>query len=124
MRMSRYLIFLFIMVCIGLLYTHLQCSSIYANYTIKQYETQHSQLLDRNRKLMYNVITLESPANLEAKLNSNGIEYNVPRRWAVVREVKSEVAYEVAKVVKKRNVVLERILNFVAVKAEAQVLGK
>jgi hypothetical protein len=105
-----------------LLYTHQQYLSTYANYKIKQYETQLSQLLDRHKKLMYNVTTLEAPANLEAKLNSNGIDCTVPRRWAVVREVKSEVAYELTKVAKKRNVVLERILNFVTVKAEAQAL--
>ena len=122
MRLSKYFIFLFIITCSGLLYTHQQFLVINANYTIGNYETQLSQLLDHNKKIMYNITTLESPANLETKLNANGIDYNMPKRWAVVKEEKSKPAYELAKVAERRNVVLERILNFMTVKAEAQAL--
>lgn len=122
MRLSKYFVFLFIITCIGLLYSHQQFLMIRANYTIKKYETQLSQLLDHNKKLMYNVTTLESPANLEAKLDANGIDYDMPRRWAVVKRFKSIPAYELTKVTERRNVVLERILNFMTVKAEAQAI--
>lgn len=122
MRLSRYFCVLFIITCLGLLYTHQHFTLTRANYNIIKYQTQLSQLLDRNKKLMYNVTTLESPANLEEKLDANGINYDMPRRWAVVRRLKSEHAYEVAKAAERRNVAFERILNFMTVKASAQPL--
>ena len=122
MRLSKYLIVLFIIVCIGLLYTHQQFLRIRANYSISNFEAQVSQLLDRNKKLMYNVTTLESPATLEVRLHANGIDYDMPRRWAVVKRLKSEPRYELTRVAERRNVVIGRILSFMTVKAEAQVL--
>ena len=73
---------------------------------------------------MYNVTTLDSPASLEAKLDAGGIDYDVPRQWAVVKEEKSESAYKFVKVAERRNVVLERLLDFMTAKAEAQALVK
>ena len=122
MRLAKYFIFLFIITCLSLLYTHQQFLIIRANYNIKNYETRVSQLLDHNKKLMYNITTLESPASLEVKLSTNGIDYDMPRRWAVQGEEKSIPTYGFATVAERRNVVMERILNFVAVKAEAQAL--
>jgi hypothetical protein len=69
---------------------------------------------------MYNITTLEAPANLEAKLNTKGLKYDMPRRWAVVKGEESRPAYELVKVAKRRNVVLERLFNFMTVQAEAQ----
>lgn len=120
MRLSKFLTFLFIFTNVGLFYTHQQFSIVRANYSIIKYENELLQLLDRNQKLMYNVTTLESPANLEMKLKVNGVDFDVPRRWAVVKEEKSKPVGN-AKVAERRNVVLERILNFITTKAEARV---
>lgn len=120
MRLSKYFICLFLVTFIGLLYSHQHFLIVKANYDIKKYENQISQLLDRNCKLMYNVTTLEAPAKLEARLHNEGIDYDVPRGWAVVKRLKSEAAYELAKAVERRNVVLETIFNFMTRKAEAQ----
>jgi len=120
MRLSKYFIFLSIITCLGLLYSHQQFLLIKANYDIKIHQTHLSQLLDHNSKLMYNITTLTSPANLEMKLDTKGIDYDVPRRWAVVKRFKSGPAYKFAKTAERRNVVLEKILNFITVKAEAQ----
>ena len=120
MRVSRYFVFLFTVTCFALLYTHQQFLLISANYNIISSERELSHLLDRNKELVYNVTTLESPANLEAKLSATGMDYDMPVRWSVVRRLKSEPAYELAKVTERRNVVLESILNFLALKAEAQ----
>ena len=119
MRLSKYFSFLCIITYIGLLYTHQQFAIIKANYDIKKYETQLSQLLDHNKKLRYNVNVLESPTRLEARLVAKGMDYDVPRQWAVVKGEKSKSAYELAKVPERRKAV-ERILNFMTAKAEAQ----
>jgi len=120
MRLCRYLIFLSIITCLSLLYTHQQFLLIKANYDIRNSESRLSHLLDRNKKLMYNVATLESPANLEAKLNETGVDYDVPLRWAVVKRLKSKPTYKFAKVAESRNVVLGGIINFLTAKAEAR----
>jgi hypothetical protein len=122
MKLVRYFACLFTIICISLAYTHQHFLLISTNYNIKKYETQLSQLLDHNKKLRYNVTTLEAPASLEAKLSATGIDYDMPRQWAVVRRLKSTSSYEFAKVAERRNVVLEKIFNFMAVKAEAQAV--
>ena len=81
MRLSRYFVILFIVTSFSLLYAHQQFLLIRTNYDIKCYEKQLSHLLDHNKKLMYNVTALESPANLEAKLKTAKINYDVPVRW-------------------------------------------
>ncbi len=122
MRLSRYFTILLIVTCVGVGYSHQQFILIRANYTITDYEDQLSQLLDRHNKLMYNITTLESPANLEMTLEANAIEYDMPRRWAVVKRLKSKSPYEFARAAERRNVVFKKFLNFIAVRAEAQVL--
>ena len=122
MRLLKYFLCLFVITCLSLLYTHQQFLLIKTNYNVIKCKNRVSQLLDHNKKLMYNVTTLESPASLELKLSANGIDYDMPRRWAVKRREKVAPAYGLATVTERRNVVLERILNFVALKAEAQAL--
>ena len=122
MQLSRYFLVLLIITCVGIGYSHQQFVHIRANYNIKHYENEISQLLDRNKKLMYNITTLESPANLEMTLKANGMDYDMPRRWAVVKRSKSKPSYELAKAAERRSVVFKKFLNFIAVKAEAQTL--
>ena len=122
MRLSKYFLCLSFITIIGLVYSHQHFLITTANYDIIKHEDQLSQLLDRNKKLMYNVTALESPANLESKLCANGLDYDVPRQWAVVRLERESPAYDLAKVTERRNAVFERILNLMATDAEAQLL--
>ncbi len=122
MRLSRYFIYLFFIICIGLAYTHQNFLIVKTHYSIKEAESQFLQLLDQNKKLMYNVTTLESPANLEAKLSMNGIDYEIPMKRTVVKRLKSEPVYRLAQVAERRNVVLEGIINFLTARAEAHPL--
>ena len=120
MRLSKYFVFLSVITCFSLLYTHQKFLLIRANYSMRDYDRELAHLLDHNKKLMYNVTTLESPANLEAKLSATGTDYHMPVRWTVVKRLKSEPAYKVAKVAERRNVVLDSIVNFLTLKAEAR----
>ena len=122
MRLSRYFVFLFVITCFGLLYAHQQFLIVHTNYSLINRESRLSHLLDRNKRLMYNVTTLESPASLEAKLSATGVDYNVPARWEMVKRSKSGPTYKLAKVADRHNVVLEGMLNFLTAKAEARAL--
>ena len=125
MNLRRYLASIFLVACIGVSYAHLQFLITKSNYIIRERERKLAQLLDRNKKLMYNVTALESPSNLEAKLCENGEDYEIPRRWALVKKEKSAANYyELAKVEKGRSAVFERILSLVSVKADTQDLGR
>ncbi len=123
MRLSKYLTMLILLTLISLTYTHQQFLLIKANYTIKSYETRLSQLLDQHKKLMYNVSTLESPATLEVRLKDEGIKYGIPREWAVAKGGRVPRT-SLEAVAERRIIVLERILSFIARKAEGQALAK
>lgn len=123
MRLSKYLTILIFITIISLVYTHQQFLLIRANYSIVEIETRLSQLLDQHKKLMYNVSTLESPATLEVRLRDEGIKYSIPRQWAVVKGGRVPgVGLDAVAV--RRSVVLEKILSFIAGKAEDQALAK
>ena len=83
-----------------------------------------SQLLDRNTKLRYNINTLESPANLEAKLAAAGMKYNAPKTWVMVKRVESRPAYKFTKNTERRNTLVDKFINFITVKAEAKTADK
>ena len=123
MRLSKYLTVLGVLTVVSLIYTHQQFLLIKANYNIKNMEIELTQLLDRHKKLMYNVSTLESPATLEVRLRDEGFKYSIPRRWAVIRGERAPVS-SLNTVAERRGVVLERILSFMAGKKEAQALAK
>ena len=113
MRLSKYFLCLSFITIIGLVYSHQHFLITKANYAIIKYEDRLLQLLDRNKKLMYNVTTLESPAHLEAKLSLAGVKFDAPKRWANVKIVESASMLKIARVAKRRNVVVDRIVNFI-----------
>jgi len=123
MRLSKYLTILILITIVSLVYTHQQFLLIKANYSIRECESRLSHSLDRHKKLMYNVSTLESPATLEVRLRDEGIKYGIPKQWAVVKgERVPGVGLDT--VAERRSMVLERILSFIAGKSEDQALAK
>ena len=120
MSLKRYFAILIIITGLGVCYVHQQFLIVEANYTIKKREHVLSQLLDRNTKLRYNINVLESPASLEMKLAANGLEYNTPKTWVVVKRAESKSAYRFAKNTERRATLVAKFLNFVTVKAEAR----
>lgn len=120
MSLKRYFVILIMITGLGVCYVHQQFLIVEANYAIKKREHILSQLLDRNAKLRYNVNALESPVRLETKLAANGLEYNMPKTWVVVKRVESKPAYRLAKNIERRTTLIAKFLNFVTVKAEAK----
>ncbi|MDD5680694.1 MAG: hypothetical protein PHI59_05600 [Candidatus Omnitrophica bacterium] len=124
MSLKRYFTILITVTILGLCYAHQQFLIVEANYTIKKRERIASQLLDRNTKLRYTINALESPANLEIKLAANGIKYNAPKSWVVVKRAESRPAYRLAKNTERRNTLVDKFFNFITVKAEAKNAGR
>ena len=120
MSLKRYFAILIMITVLGVCYVHQQFLIVEANYTIKKREHILSQLLDRNTKLRYNINELESPASLEMKLAANGLQYNTPKTWVVVKRRESKPTYRFAKNAERRPTLVAKFLNFVTVKAEAK----
>ena len=65
MRVYRFLTATAAVTAVALVYVTQQTSLIRLSYDIKVKESAYSELLDRNKILLYNVRQLESPARLE-----------------------------------------------------------
>lgn len=124
MSVRRYLAILIMAVFLGLCYVHQQFLIVEANYTIKRRERVLSELLDRHSKLKYNINALESPAYLEAKLHAGGVQYGAPKAWVVVKRLENKPVYEFAKNTPRRASLIDKFMNFAAVKAEAKTVEK
>lgn len=120
MSLRKYFAILIVITGLGVCYAHQQFLIVEANYTIKKRERVLSRLLDRNTKLRYNIDALESPASLEMKLASNGLEYNTPKTWVVVKRIESKPVDRFAKNAERRATLATKFMNFVTVKAEAK----
>ncbi len=124
MNLKKYFAILITAAFLGVCYVHQQFLIVEANYTIKKRERVLSQLLDRHAKLRYNVIALESPAYLEAKLMAGGIKYSVPKTWVMVKRPERKSAYKFAKNTERRANFADKFMNFITVKAEAKTVEK
>lgn len=65
---------------VALVYVTQQTSLIRLSYDIKSKEQAYSELLDRNKILLYNVRQLESPARLEKTLLAKNVKMEVPSK--------------------------------------------
>lgn len=68
----------------ALIYVSQQTALVRLSYDIKNKEKSYSELLDRNKILLYNVRQLESPARLEKVLLARNIKLEVPSREHVI----------------------------------------
>ncbi len=66
------------------MYVSQQTSLVRLSYDIKAKEKSYSELLDRNKILLYNVKQLESPARLEKVLLAKNMKFEVPSRERVI----------------------------------------
>jgi len=73
-----------IVTAVALLYVSQQTALISLSYDIKVKGKAYSDLLDRNKILLYNVRQLESPARLERTLLAKQMKLEVPSRERVI----------------------------------------
>lgn len=89
-RLLRFIIATLGLTFIALLYVHQQIRLIELGYEVHKNEKILSRLLDRHRRLIYNVAKLQSPQVLESRLSEAGEEFTIPMKWQIVRASSKE----------------------------------
>ncbi len=84
MKVHKFLRMTIIITALALIYVNQQVALIRVSYDIKEKEKIYSDLLDRNKILLYNVKHLESPARLEKALLAKDMELEVPSKERVI----------------------------------------
>jgi len=84
MKICRFLTVTAAITAIALVYVSQQTALVHLSYDLKQREKSYSELLDRNKILLYNVRQLESPARLERALLAKNLKFEVPSREHVI----------------------------------------
>ena len=69
---------------VALLYVSQQTALVHLSYDIKTKDKMYTDLLDRNKVLLYNVRQLESPARLERTLLAKQMKLEIPSRERVI----------------------------------------
>ena len=84
MSVNKFLTTTVIVTMVALLYVSPQTALVHLSYDIKAKDKMYSDLLDRNKVLLYNVRQLESPARLERTLLAKQMKLEVPSRERVI----------------------------------------
>lgn len=84
MKISRFLTVTVSLTAVALIYVSQQTALVRISYDIKLKEKSYSELLDRNKILLYNIEQLESPARLERALMAKKMKYEVPSSESVI----------------------------------------
>jgi len=100
-KTHKILIFISAFTFIALMYVNQQVLIYQIGLKVKENNQIYSKLVDRNRILVYNVLNLKSPVNLETKLLAKDVELDMPRKWQVVKLAKSPTKFVRKDAVKK-----------------------
>ncbi|MBU1006780.1 MAG: hypothetical protein KKH08_04225 [Candidatus Omnitrophica bacterium] len=100
-KVYKVIAFTFLVTFVALAYVNQQALIYQMGLRIKENNQIHSNLVDRNRIMVYNVLNLKSPANLETKLLAKKVELGIPGKWQVVKLAGSPVKPEHEYVAKK-----------------------
>lgn len=84
MTTYRFLTTTITVTAVALIYVSQQAALVCLSYDIKNKEKSYSELLDRNKILLYNVRQLESPARLEQALLAKNMKLEVPSRERLI----------------------------------------
>ena len=84
MSTSKFLTTTVMVTMVALLYVSQQTALVHLSYDIKAKDKMYSDLLDRNKVLLYNVRQLESPARLERTLLAKQMKLEIPSRERVI----------------------------------------
>lgn len=84
MKVYKFLTTTMVVTAVALIYVSQQTALVRLSYEIKDREKSYSELLDRNKILLYNVRQLESPARLEQALLAKNMKLEVPSRERVI----------------------------------------
>ena len=69
----------------AVIYVNQQALIYQMGLQVKQNNDIYTKLVDHNKILVYNVLNLRSPVNLERKLLAREVELSMPSKWQVVK---------------------------------------
>jgi cell division protein FtsL len=84
MKVYKFLATTIAVTAVALIYVSQQTALVRLSYDIKYKEKSYSELLDRNKILLYNVRQLESPARLEQALLAKKMKLEIPSKERVI----------------------------------------
>ncbi|MFH1782700.1 MAG: hypothetical protein ABH848_03690 [Candidatus Omnitrophota bacterium] len=85
LKIHNIMILIVLLTIVAIMYVNQQVLVYQMGLKVKENANIYSKLVDQNRILVYNVLNLKSPVNLEAKLLAKKVEMNMPHKWQVVR---------------------------------------
>jgi hypothetical protein len=85
---SKVLPIIFAVTFIAVMYVNQQALIYQMGLKVKQNNDVYTKLVDHNKILVYNVLNLRSPVNLERKLLAKEVELSMPSKWQVVKLAK------------------------------------
>ena len=85
MRISKFFLIIVMATAVTLGYVHQQIELLKVSYRIEVNEKNMAKLLDRNSFLLYNLIALKSPHNLEQILLAKNMNFELPTLHQLVR---------------------------------------
>lgn len=85
MRISKFFLIIVIATAVALGYVHQQIELFRVSYRIEVNEENMVRLLDGNSFLLYNLIALKSPHNLEQILLAKNVNFELPAPYQLVR---------------------------------------
>ncbi|MFH1479073.1 MAG: hypothetical protein ABIG92_04780 [Candidatus Omnitrophota bacterium] len=85
LKINNVIACVFIITLLALAYVNMQVLVYQMGLKVKENTYIYSNLVDQNKILLYNVLNLKSPVNLEAKLLAKKVELNMPREWQVLK---------------------------------------
>ena len=85
---SKVLPIIFAMTFIAVMYVNQQALIYQMGLKVKQNNDVYTKLVDHNKILVYNVLNLRSPVNLERTLLAKEVELSMPSKWQVVKLAK------------------------------------
>lgn len=84
MRLSKFLFTMVIITTVSVVYIQQQTFLLKLSYEIKDKKGTLGELLDENKILMYKVLALKAPSNLEKTLTLKDVQLEMPQEWQVV----------------------------------------
>ena len=76
---------IFMVTFAAVIYVNQQALIYQMGLQVKQNNDIYTKLVDHNKILVYNVLNLRSPVNLERKLLAREVELSMPSKWQVVK---------------------------------------
>ena len=76
---------IFIVTFMAIIYVNQQTLIYQMGLQLKENQDMHAKLVDHNKIMVYNVLNLRSPANLDTRLSATKVELGMPRKWQVVK---------------------------------------